>query len=200
MISPMLDILVFPLALGAHAEGPHGRHGTIVGHIGDDGKAGAAIGAVDKGISMAPIVGIQQLLLTTLAEADVWRNENELLGNLGALPDGKGTQAPGWLALNPLVHHVGHRWGVFRNPSVKLLHPVPGALNLDDHSPRKIAHRAGQIVLSRQTVNKGAKANALNHTPEGDQRADHGVTVLWETRGRIKKVTRSVTTGRKPGS
>jgi hypothetical protein len=168
MISPMFDILVFPPALGAHVEGPHGRHGTIVRHVGDDGKARAAIGAIDKGVPMAPIAGIQQLPLTTLAEADVWGNQNELLINQGAFPNGKGFQTSGWLALNPLVHHVGHGRGVFRNSSIKLLHPLPGALNLDDNSPRKIAYRPSQIVLTRQTMNKGAEANSLNYTPEGD--------------------------------
>ena len=71
VVAPVFDVVVFPVAVRAHGKDAHGGLRPVIGHILDDGKAWAAIGAVDKGITVTPVFRIQQLPQAVVTDADV---------------------------------------------------------------------------------------------------------------------------------
>ena len=53
----------------------HGRQRPVVGDAVDNGKARAAVGAIDKGVQMAPVMRIEKLLQAIVAGGDVRGDE-----------------------------------------------------------------------------------------------------------------------------
>ena len=64
-------IVVLRLAFGAHLEGSHRRLRPVVGDVPDDGEAGAAVGAIDEGIAVAPVVRVEEFPQAVVADGDV---------------------------------------------------------------------------------------------------------------------------------
>src|SRR5579859_7961090 len=52
-------VAIFSQAGRAHQEGAHGCFVAVIGHIADDRKAWAAVGAVDKSIAVAPVIRVK---------------------------------------------------------------------------------------------------------------------------------------------
>jgi hypothetical protein len=75
MEAPVHRVIIFALALRAHLEAAHGGLGTVIGYILDDGETRAAIGAIGKWITIAPILGIKYLFQTGLAGSDIGRDK-----------------------------------------------------------------------------------------------------------------------------
>src|SRR5205807_7633377 len=73
-------IVVFCLAGGAHGEDAHGGLVAIVGDILDDCEAGATVGAVDKGIMITSICGIEEFSKAVVAGGGIRRDERVALG------------------------------------------------------------------------------------------------------------------------
>ena len=77
---------VFFTARVTHFKGLHGGFVPVVGEVPDDGKAGAAIGAVGKGIVDAVGLGIH-VLQTGFADADVGTDFGDFIGGGVAFGD-----------------------------------------------------------------------------------------------------------------
>ena len=78
-------IVVLGLALGAHDEISHGGARAVVRDVLDDGEAGAAVGAVGKGVEIAAVSRGKNLLQALGAGGDVrWPP-----GRRGVVGDGK---------------------------------------------------------------------------------------------------------------
>ena len=71
---------VFVLLATGWAEGEvgHGREGTVVGQGADDRETGAAVGAIDQRVAVAPIVRVEEFAQTVLTKGDIGRNEGAL--------------------------------------------------------------------------------------------------------------------------
>jgi hypothetical protein len=57
--TPVERVLIFLLAIGTHIEARHRGKWTIVGDIGDDREAGAAICAIDEWVTMTTIFRVE---------------------------------------------------------------------------------------------------------------------------------------------
>ena len=79
VVAAVFDVVVFPVAVRAHGEGAHGGLRPVVGDVLDDGKARAAVGAVDEGVAIAPVPGVQQLPQAVVTDADIRGNERVAL-------------------------------------------------------------------------------------------------------------------------
>jgi hypothetical protein len=75
MEAAVQGIVIFRLTLRAHLEIAHGGLEPVIGHAFNYGKARATVGAVGKGIPVAAVFRIQQLVKTRLAGSNVRRNE-----------------------------------------------------------------------------------------------------------------------------
>jgi len=82
-------IIVFGLAVRAHAEMAHGGLGAVIGNVIDDGISRTTVGAVNKGISISTIVRIEKLIFTVIADGYIRRNQGKPLRILPAPADGK---------------------------------------------------------------------------------------------------------------
>jgi hypothetical protein len=70
-------IFVFVSAQFAHTKFGHGRLRAIVWNISNDGVARAAVGAIGKGIAVAPVCRITKFAPAIFTGRDVWGNENK---------------------------------------------------------------------------------------------------------------------------
>ncbi len=73
--APVERIGVFGGAGGAHGEAVHGGHGAVIGQVADDGEARSAVGAVDEGVVVAPVCGVEELADAVRAGGDVGRDQ-----------------------------------------------------------------------------------------------------------------------------
>ncbi len=154
--------LVFAAAVGAHREFGHSGHRPVVGNIEDDAVTWAAIRAIGEGVIVAAVGGIARIRETGIADADVRWDQSE--GGLAAatLMDGKARFAnSGNLgALNLGNAHQGRRFR--RQSRDKGVHRRRVALNLDEHSARRVQHESCQPMAARQVVDVRTKAHTLD--------------------------------------
>jgi hypothetical protein len=68
-------VIIFSLALRTHLEVAHGGLGTVIRDVLNNGKAGAAISAVDKGIPEPPIGGGKKFALAGFTGSNIWRHQ-----------------------------------------------------------------------------------------------------------------------------
>jgi hypothetical protein len=80
--APVRRVIIFPLAVRAHGEDAHGGVGPVVRDVGDDGEAGAAVGAVDEGIAVAAVGRVEKLPQAVWAGGYIRRDEQVLAGHL----------------------------------------------------------------------------------------------------------------------
>lgn len=72
METAVAGIVVFGFAFHTHWEGAHGGCGTVIGEVANNSKAWAAVDAIEKRISKAPVVDVVQLVQTILAGRNIW--------------------------------------------------------------------------------------------------------------------------------
>ena len=76
MKAPVGRISVFFFALVTHGETGHAGGGAVVRNGADDAVAGAAIGAVGKGVVKAPVGGVEDIGEALVAHGDIGADEN----------------------------------------------------------------------------------------------------------------------------
>ena len=69
--SSVSGIIVFRLAGITHLKMSHGGLGAVIGDVIDDGVTRAAVGAVNKWIQIASILGIKKLVQTVFTDRNV---------------------------------------------------------------------------------------------------------------------------------
>ena len=175
VVAAVFNVVIFPFAVRAHGEAPHGGQRPIVGHVPHDGEARAAVGAVDEGVAVSPVLRVQQLPFTVLTEADVRRDEGVALALHKARQDRKARHPPerqppmGFDAVDD-----GELRRAFRQRVQKALERGALALQLQHDAGGAVADRAAQAVFVHQPVHEGAKANALHDAVYVDPHALQG--------------------------
>ena len=170
VVAAILDVVVFPVAVGAHRKLAHAGERPVVGHVLNDRKARPAVGAVDEGIAIAPVARAQQLAAAVVAQGDI-RRDQRIAHALGpALEDAKIREVPQLVeifGLNVLDHGQHRRTvGQFLD---KALERRPLALQLQLDAGGCILDRAGQSGIPDLLVDEGAEAHALHNTVNMDQ-------------------------------
>ena len=166
------EIAVFRRAVGAHRERGHGRARSVVGEIAENRKARPAVGAVQKGIAVPPIVGIGELGQTGGTGSKIGGDERRALSRF-ARQNGKRcvTARPIQRFTPDFLDHSQRRWGIPQR-SLKRLKRILTALQLQFHARGSVAHPAAKPQPVCQPVQERAKADAL-HNP-GNRQAQPG--------------------------
>ena len=162
VVAAVFDVVVFPCTVGAHGEAAHGGQRAVVRHVPHDGEARAAVGAVDEGIAVTPVLRVQQLAAAVLTECDVRRDERVALMLDQARQDHKALiplQPAAPAGLDLLDH--GELRGPARQLFQKALERGALPLELQHHAGGAVADRTAQPVLTRLPVHEGAEADAL---------------------------------------
>jgi len=61
MKAAVSGVMVFRGAIGAEPKASHAGVGTVIRDGFDDGEARTAVGAIDEGVTVAPIGGVEEL-------------------------------------------------------------------------------------------------------------------------------------------
>ena len=163
VIAAVLNVVVLPVAVRAHGEGAHGGLRPVVGDILDDGKARAAVGAVDERIAVAPVRGIQQLAQAVVTDADIRGNEGvaqRLALTRQDLEIRKVLELFGIACLDLLDH--GELRRVFGQLGDKALERPPLPFQLQLHAGGGVPYVSPQPTLPHIFVDKGPETDALH--------------------------------------
>jgi len=156
-------VFVFLATGWAEGEVGHGREGAVVGQGANDCEAGAAVGAIDEGIPVAPIVRVEEFAQTVLTKGDIGRNEGALGVLCLAFHNDKGG-GPGWW--DGVARHrlnVRQRWRGGEQRLVKSRYRCRCTFDLDKDASAVIADKASQAKLGGKAIDKGAKADPLDN-------------------------------------
>ena len=80
-------VVVFCLASRAHGKDLHGCLFAIIRDILHDGEAGAAVGAVDEGVAIAPVGRVEQFAKAVVAGRTIRRDERLALDSFLTVGD-----------------------------------------------------------------------------------------------------------------
>ncbi len=140
-------VVVFSLAGRAHFEARHGGLRAIVGDAARDGEARAAVGAVEKRIAVATVIGIKQLAQAVGAGGRVGRNAGGDVAARITQDDAK------FLLLSWGNVAMGHaidareRWGFGAQAHEKNFNTDGRALDLDGDAAGIVADGAGESLF-----------------------------------------------------
>ena len=162
---------ILAVAGRTHREGGHGGLGAVIGDILDDGKARAAIGAVDKGVAIAPVLMVEELVETIIAESDIRRDQGKALLAARALAYLKPSIARRRkIVYGGLLHDGEH--GRRGDAGKEGCHAVLFPLYLYLHPLRIVEHPARKRMAPGKGIDKGSKPHTLddplylNHRPD----------------------------------
>ena len=190
MEAPVGRVGVLVGAVGAHGERGHRGVRPVVGETVDDREARAARGAVDKGVVVPAVLGVKKLGQAGVAGCDVGGDERRAVGRGVTLHDSKVARAhhaadpqlagvPG--SLEVLVSHAVHMHRVDpcggrllgREGEHERVERLLGALGLDVHAVRGVAHPAREPEGRGRAPHEGPVAHALDDPRDMDVDAGH---------------------------
>ena len=163
MESAVQRIIVFGPAVRAHRERGHRGQGPIIRHIGNNGKTGTAVCAVYKGISIPPVLGIEQLLATCIACGNIGGYQ-DISSLCLAFADFKTKVA---VRRNRLLLHLldpGEGRGQFNKVPTEEVEGRRGAFHLHHDTGGGVQDPSLHLVPCGKAVNEGSKAYPLNNT------------------------------------
>ena len=67
-------VFVFAFAVGAQLESRHRGEWTVIGNVLNDGEARSAVGAVNEGIVIASVSGVEEFAQAVIADSDIRRD------------------------------------------------------------------------------------------------------------------------------
>ena len=80
MKAPVKRVAILCGALGAHRKAIHRRGRSVIRQRSDDGKARPAVGAVDKGVVIASVGGVEQFAQAVVTGGDIGGDERRVHG------------------------------------------------------------------------------------------------------------------------
>ena len=166
-------VVVLGRAPLAHRERRHRGQRPVVRHVTDDGEPGAAVGAVDERVLVAPVGRVGQLAQAVRAGRGVRRDQGAAQPGLAfAGRDDKGcgtgrAKSPGGDPLDP-----GQRGRLEFQPAQELGHRGFRPLDLDEHAVEVVADQPGQPQAGGERVDERAEADALHYPLDLDRRPD----------------------------
>ena len=168
VVAPIGGLAVLPQALVALRERPHARALPVVGHRLDDREPGAAIGAGDERIVVAPVGRIEQLGFADRAQRHVGRYRLAPVRLVHALDDAELVHVA-QLGLRDVDRvDARQRWGLGHEVVHECLHRRLAALDRYPDLAGFVAHPAAEPVLQRQAVHEGTEAHPLHHPRDAE--------------------------------
>src|ERR1700722_2359363 len=157
-------IVIFRVAVFIQRPLPHRCIRTVVRQSEDHRVARAAIGAIDIGIFVARVGGIEQFFQTFIADREIWRDANGRGFASLALSNGELIQTQ-W---NGVMHFDFRDTGCGRRLRFQLLHkslkPRLGAFDKNLNAFIAVEHPSGERIGLRKAIDVGTKANTLHHS------------------------------------
>jgi hypothetical protein len=129
----------------------------------DDREAGATVGAIDKGVTVAPIVRVEEFAQTVITKGDIGRNEGTPALICLAFHNDKGGGPGWWNGVDRDRLNVRQRRRGGEQRLVKSRYRCRCTFDLDKDASAVIADKASQAKLGGKAIDKGAKADPLDN-------------------------------------
>ena len=170
-------------ALGAHGKTIHRRGRSVIRQRSDDGKARAAVSAVDKGVVIASVGGIEQLAQTIVAGGDIGRDERRVRGLILRCYDAKTLFIGGIPTVDCQVHNLdmlyaGCRRRMLRKRGDKSIERIGRSVRLDVHAVARIEHPAANAMRHGLAIHKRSHANALHNARHMNMHMPHATPLI----------------------
>ena len=168
---------------GAHGETVHRCGRSVIRQRSDDGKAWAAVGAVDKGVVIASVGGIEQLAQTIVAGGDIGRDERRVRGlvlrrhNVKALLIGSAPAAR--LQIRNIDSlNASCRRRMLRKRGNKSIERIGQSVRLDMHAVARIEHPSTNAMCHGLAIHKRSHANALHNARHMNMHMPHATPLI----------------------
>jgi len=155
-------VLIFAPAVGAEREARHGGAGPVVGHVGDDREARAAVGAVDESVATAPVGGVEQLDAAGGASGQIRQHPGQRGAGRGAVGDPEAGLAGRRQFGAFKACEAPRRRQLGRQAGLKSRHGVGRPFDLDRHPGGVVEHKTGQAKFGGQAIDERPAADALD--------------------------------------
>ena len=171
METAVSGITVLFCAVAAHGKTRHGGAGAVIGQAFDDGEAGATVGTVGKGVTVAAIRRIPHVGQAIRAGGHI-RRDQCLPAAAGAVQDAEIDLTAGRDERNVQSVDGGQVRRVLAQGGDEGVHVFPLPFRLHGNAGGMVEHPAGQPMFPRQAVNEGAKAHTLHDAADLQTGAD----------------------------
>ncbi len=147
----------------AEREDAHGSMGPVVGDVRDDGEARPAVRAVNEGVTVAPVGGVEQLPQAIGTGRHVRRDEHEAPLLRLRMADLERRVAIGGDRRRLQRGDARERGRLSAQRGEKCRQRLRLSFGLDVHAAGVIQHPAAHAEPSCQVVHEGAKTDSLHH-------------------------------------
>lgn len=170
-------------ALGTHGKTIHRRGRSVIRQRSDDGKAWAAVSAVDKGVVIAAVGGIEQFAQAVVTGGDIGGDERRVHGLILRRYDTKdllivGIPSVGLQVCNGDMLYAGCRRRMLRKRGNKSIERIGRSMRLDVHAVARIEHPATNAMRHGLAIHKRSHANALHNARHMNMRMPHATPLI----------------------
>ncbi|MCK7527005.1 MAG: hypothetical protein MZV64_60070 [Ignavibacteriales bacterium] len=146
--------------------------GAVVGDVLDDGEARSAVGAVDEGIAVAPVVGVEEFAQAVVADGDVGRDGLEGAVHGFRVDDVEGGESVCGAEGRRSVRRCGREAGLRRAARYdEGVQHILVAIHFDVHTRGGVAHPAVEFEARGKVVHERAEADPLDDAGDVDAAA-----------------------------
>ena len=168
---------------GAHGETVHRCGRSVIRQRSDDGKAWAAVSAVDKGVVIASVGGIEQLAQAIVTGSDIGRDERRVRGLVLRCYDAKTLFIGGIPTVGCQVHNLdmlyaGCRRRMLRKRGNKSIERIGRSVRLDMHAVARIEHPSANAMRHGLAIHKRSHANALHNARHMNMHMPHAAPLI----------------------
>ena len=181
--TPVEWVDILRSALGTHGKTIHRRGRSVIRQRSDDGKAWAAISAVDKGVVIASVGGIEQLAQAIVTGGDIGRDERRVRGlvlrrhNVKALLIGSAPAAR--LQIRNIDSlNASCRRRMLRKRGNKSIERIGQSVRLDMHAVARIEHPSTNAMCHGLAIHKRSHANALHNARHMNMHMPHATPLI----------------------
>ena len=181
--TPVEWVDILRSALGTHGKTIHRRGRSVIRQRSDDGKAWAAVSAVDKGVVIASVGGIEQLAQAIVTGGDIGRDERRVCGlvlrrhNVKALLIGSAPAAR--LQIRNIDSlNASCRRRMLRKRGNKSIERIGRSVRLDMHAVARIEHPSANAMRHGLAIHKRSHANALHNARHMNMHMPHATLLI----------------------
>ena len=169
--------------LGTHGKTIHRRGRSVIRQRSDDGKAWAAVSAVDKGVVIASVGGIEQLAQTIVTGSDIGRDERRVRGLVLRCHNAKALLIGSTPTARPQVHNLdmlyaSRRGRMLRKRGNKSIERIGRSVRLNMYAVARIEHPSANAMRHGLAIHKWSHANALHNARHMNMHMPHATLLI----------------------
>ena len=169
--------------LRTHGKRIHRRGRSVIRQRPDDGKARSAVSAVDKGVVIASVGGIEQLAQAIVTGSDIGRDERRVRGLVLRCHNAKALLTGSAPTARPQIRNIdslnaGCRRRMLRKRGNKSIERIGRSVRLDMHAVARVEHPSANAMRHGLAIHKRSHANALHNARHMNMHMPHATPLI----------------------